>query len=105
MAMMRKRSRLRPRHSADHNGFTLAETLVALFVLAFAATLIGQLVRISMASEQRTAEAIKNARAVGLAIRAETELIADDEVVLNLSNSKPTLTANCLYDVVGRRCR
>lgn len=103
--MVYRRSCSRPRLYARQSGFTLIETLAALVILAFAAILIGELVRLGIASQERTGAAIREARAIGFTIRSETVFFSDNQQSLPLSQTKPTLTSDCLYDVVGRRCR
>lgn len=103
--MKRVRLRSKQRSFDSQHGFTLAETLVALFIISLAATLLGQFVRLSVASETRTSDAIEKARDMGIALRESTQVELETGDTLEFEPIQPTLNAECLYDVVGRRCR
>lgn len=71
------------------DGFTLAETLAALVVIGFAFTLVAQLVSQHVRLQRD--------------VRA-TRLILN-EIVLTAPQRAPDLDADCVYDVLGGRCR
>ena len=103
----------------NDDGFTLTEVLVALLILSFAMMALGDLsfrfVRSFRASLTDIEEAQKIQRVIRRADLPTITLgtqdtpggrtIQIDGALFDLTFSSEDLHDNCLYDVVGRRCR
>lgn len=95
-----------PRSRSGERGFTLVETMTALLVLALGVGALGDVVRASIRYGDAVAERRDSSRALAAAFLNGNATIADAEgVALAQPALEADLGPDCLYDVVGRRCR
>lgn len=92
-------------HRAHESGFTLAETLAALFVLSMALTALASFVSHTIKVQDRTKLRIESARTLAMAYLNQQSIALADGSLLSIAHVEPDTSASCLYDVLQRRCR
>lgn len=87
--------RLKPPNSQPGDaGFSLAETMVALIILALSASALGGLISVSVKTSSIVEHRLESGGTRAASLAASRSRLLE-----------PSLGADCLYDVVGRRCR
>lgn len=101
----------------NDNGVTLAEVLAALFVLSLLAASLSGIVQALLGNWERTSERLTRVDALltysEKIAEAEQQPLRGDPFLLHttsgdtliLAAPKIDKTADCVYDLVGRRCR
>lgn len=100
------------------SGFSLPEAMVALIILSFILLPVGQFVSVLVRSYdsshkhielqrqfRETANGISAIEADATASTTRLRLVLDGSDIGPLAKSRITQSANCSYDLVGRRCR
>lgn len=91
------------RQTSNEAGFTLAETLTALLIISLATAIFGQFLTIYLSFEQRLVVEIETSRSVLSELVGQGAETGD--IALGSEEFPVTLASDCLYDIVGRRCR
>lgn len=75
----------------NDNGYTIAETLAALVIMGAAMTFMGALVRQQVKVQQQ--------------ISQTSQAVADLKAITGNDTPTPDHDANCVFDVIARKCR
>ena len=105
----------------QQNGFTMAEVLAALFILSLATLALAEITQGAVIYWERTEsvtlvstqnrELLEHIESAEIHLRQENwtqtgpKLEIDNGQDLFLSSPKITHSPDCIYDLVGRRCR